>query len=341
MVNGRSVTDYSYDGIIVLKKNGRIQEINEAACRILGTDSSFVGKRYIDLMEENENRENDAFHQSILDTLKNDVVKVEQACYHRRDGSASYLSITAVKTPGEGEDGELYLVFKDITRQEEERRGKERATYSMLVMLIFCGVWNFSSEIWKTYGQSISQDTISQLMVVFAGIAAFFVAKYNGFRLKHMGLSFHNQKRNLLVNSLIALALLAGMAGLKWIILKVNPNYPFYTDGSFFMLSKYPVKELVPYVFSVIGQEIITRSVLQEALARIIPNDAHEIKAILLSSFLFGALHIHVGLTYMLGAAIMLCIFGFVYREQRSVWSLCIVHFVLGCALGWFGFVRY
>ena len=48
----------------------------------------------------------------------------------------------------------------------------------------------------------------------------------------------------------------------------------------------------------------------------------------------FGAMHIHKGLFYMLGAVALLSVFGIIYRKQKTIWGLCVPHFVLGIAVG-------
>jgi membrane protease YdiL (CAAX protease family) len=59
--------------------------------------------------------------------------------------------------------------------------------------------------------------------------------------------------------------------------------------------------------------------------------------AILLSSLLFGAVHIAHGFMYMIAAIILLGALGGLYEKQRNIWGVTIIHFVLGqaaCCLG-------
>ena len=59
--------------------------------------------------------------------------------------------------------------------------------------------------------------------------------------------------------------------------------------------------------------------------------------ALVLSSLLFGALHIAHGFMYMMAAIILLGALGGLYEKQRNIWGVTIIHFVLGqaaCCLG-------
>ena len=93
------------------------------------------------------------------------------------------------------------------------------------------------------------------------------------------------------------------------------------------------------YPLTVILQEFLSRGVIHENLRRIFVGKHSEAAAIIVSSLLFGALHIHRGFMYMLAATVLLAIFGVLYRKQNSIWGLCIPHFVLGEVVWYLGFV--
>ena len=59
--------------------------------------------------------------------------------------------------------------------------------------------------------------------------------------------------------------------------------------------------------------------------------------AIVLSSLLFGAVHIAHGFMYMGAAIVLLGSLGGLYEKQRNIWGVAIIHYVLGqaaCCLG-------
>ena len=87
-------------------------------------------------------------------------------------------------------------------------------------------------------------------------------------------------------------------------------------------------------------QEFLPRGIIHENLRRIFIGKNKEVVAIIISSLMFGTLHIHRGFIYMIAATALLSIFGILYRIQNSIWGLCILHFILGEVVWYSGFVR-
>ena len=54
---------------------------------------------------------------------------------------------------------------------------------------------------------------------------------------------------------------------------------------------------------------------------------------VIIASLVFGAVHIHKGIVYMVGAALLLSFFGILYSKQKTIWGLCIPHLVLSWSL--------
>ncbi|MBQ6541591.1 MAG: CPBP family intramembrane metalloprotease [Lachnospiraceae bacterium] len=50
----------------------------------------------------------------------------------------------------------------------------------------------------------------------------------------------------------------------------------------------------------------------------------------MLSSFIFAALHIHLGFIFMVGAAILAGLEGILYEKQQNIFGVWIVHWVFG-----------
>ena len=54
---------------------------------------------------------------------------------------------------------------------------------------------------------------------------------------------------------------------------------------------------------------------------------------------MFAALHLHYSPFFMIGAAVLLGVFGVVYRRQRSIWGLVLVHFTFGMSAAMLGLI--
>jgi membrane protease YdiL (CAAX protease family) len=84
------------------------------------------------------------------------------------------------------------------------------------------------------------------------------------------------------------------------------------------------------YVFTAGIQEFLARSVIQGNLNRIIITKHTSFVAIVLSSLIFAALHIHFGFLFMVGAAILAGLEGILYVKQQNIFGVWIVHWAFG-----------
>ena len=69
---------------------------------------------------------------------------------------------------------------------------------------------------------------------------------------------------------------------------------------------------------------------MQGNLKRITPGRHTGALAIVLSSVIFAALHIHFGFLFMVGAAILAGLEGILYEKQQTIFGVWIVHWVFG-----------
>ena len=208
-----------------------------------------------------------------------------------------------------------------------------------MFLVIICA-WNFIVGLWSYTGSTLHTGIMSKVLVLGLMTVLFLMRNELDLSYDELGIGFNGIRGPVITDSLLTVAALGLMCVIKLIIRKVNPG--FFTPGaSFIMWEKYPWTEYVTYMLSVVGQEILSRGFVHESLKHILPEKNVNVTSILVSSLLFGAIHIHVGLVYMVSAALLLGVFGIIYNKQHSVWALCIPHFVLGMALGLFDFVAY
>lgn len=91
------------------------------------------------------------------------------------------------------------------------------------------------------------------------------------------------------------------------------------------------------YVFTSVIQEFLARSMIYGSIRKIFDGKKGFIASIILSSLLFGAVHIAHGFLYMVAAMILLGLLGGLYEKQRNIWGVAIIHYILGqaaCCLG-------
>lgn len=92
------------------------------------------------------------------------------------------------------------------------------------------------------------------------------------------------------------------------------------------------------YAFTAVLQEFLARGAMQESLLRIFYGKHKEASSIIVSSLVFGVLHIAHGLIFMLAASILLGTLGILYNKQHSIWGTAIIHYALGLSATLLGF---
>ena len=114
-------------------------------------------------------------------------------------------------------------------------------------------------------------------------------------------------------------------------------------NNSFFDFAKFSIYDHLEYAFVVLIQEFVSRGLAYESVRSLFITRYDEKKAnaiaVIISSWYFAALHVAYGPTYMIGAFVLLSIFGLIYNKQRTIFGLCIPHFVLGQMIAILGFV--
>lgn len=325
------------DGVMVLDAQGAVMFINPSGKALLGIGDDAVGRKYAEVMREGMTRENDGFHQFLLDAVydKENAHK-GQVDYTRPDGAKQRISISTEFL--RGEDGAsregVVIQFSDITELTRlQQRQKDASVVFVTVISCVCG-WMFICVIWELLGRPISTHWMTQIVQLCGVIMFAFILKNTSFTVKDMGLGIKNIGKIIRLDTLIALGGLAALILAKLVVRKLVPgffdaNEPFWNWKMGFSQWIYPL--------TVVLQEFLTRGVMHENLRRIFTGKHSETIAIIVSSLIFGVLHIYLGIVYMAGATLLLGALGMLYRKQNTIWGLCIPHYICGIALTFLG----
>ena len=336
----RIIRDIS-DGVIVLSSKGEITVINRAAQRLLGLNGDYSGKTYAQIIFE-DIEANDEFHQVLIDAAgAKSVIQRKTIPYTCKNGEKICLEVTSSPIfDDEGHTQGNVLSFSD--RTEEYTLQKKCESSSRLYVSFLCTlcIWNFITALWNYTGQPLSTSFMSKGMVFFVFVVVCLRFKWLGINIADTGIGFHHIKKAIITDSLITVVGLAIMIVIKLLLLKMGSDM-FEEGAPLIVWSKYPFSEYVSYLISVVLQEYIARGIVHQSLKHIMPQKNINVTSIIVSSLIFGALHIHMGIIYMTSAAVLLGALGVLYNRQQSTWGLCIPHYILGMALGLLDFVAY
>ena len=324
------------EGIISFDHGGIIRYINPAASLILGLTGNAAGKRYRDVF----GRENSALLSFLVkSTAEKNTSHRGDILFHRDDGGSVLLNTSCICLQDDGDpQNRSYAVhFEDITEIDVLRRKRRESSAVFIGTMTAVSVWIFVVALWQKTGQRVSQEIMTQFIHAISLVMFFYIRHYTHFTFEEMGFKTKGISGAVKLDCLLTAAFTAMLFGIKLILLRVSPG--FFAEGApFWDWSRLNWSDFT-YPLTVVLQEFLSRGVIHENLRRIFVGKYSETAAILVSSLLFGALHIHRGFMYMIAATALLSLFGILYRRQNSIWGLCVPHFVLGEAVWFLGFV--
>ena len=323
------------EGILTIDRVGVIRYINPAASMILGLTGNAVGKRYRDVFS----KENNALLTFLVRaTQEKNTSQRGDILFHKADGGSVRLNTSCICLQDEDPEDRSYAIhFEDITEIDALRRKRRESSAVFIGTMTALSVWIYIVAFWQKTGERVSQEVMTQFIHVIALIMFFYIRHYTHFTLEEIGLRIKGISKAVRIDCLLTAAFTALLFGIKFVLLRTVPG--FFEEGApFWDWSRLNWSDFT-YPLTVVLQEFLSRGVIHENLRRIFVGKHSETAAVIISSLLFGALHIHRGIGYMIAATALLAIFGVLYRKQNTIWGLCVPHFVLGEVVWFLGFV--
>ena len=319
------------EGVLVLDGTGTVLHLNAQGQALLGEKQSLVGQKYAAVFAQNVQRDNDAFHQFILDAVYDkEHSHSGEVDYTAPDGTRRRFLMTSSFLRGEDlqKPNGVMVVFSDVTELARLHRQRRESSIVFAVLMICVCAYLFLWSLLRYLGI----DLLGQVMtVVIEGISIlmfFIILKTTSFSIRDIGLRVTDPKATFVPDLVITAVGAAVLAAGKLVLLRAAPG--FFPAGAPFWDWRILNWSSIVYPLTVVLQEFLARGVMQENLRRIFDGKHAAALSIIVSSLVFGVLHIAYGLPFMLGASLLLGALGVLYHKQGNIWGLCIIHYVLG-----------
>lgn len=329
------------EGIIVIDNDGTISSINPKAKSILNIGKDIVGEKYALLISENKN---DEFHQMLIDAVVDKkIVHKKRIKYKTNDGTIIInVASSILKDDNDNQIG-VILSFDDVTLEEKLKTKNRDSAIIFVILVTLLAIWMFACAIFINDIDPISSTLFGRIIMYLPLVFTPIATRVCGFTVEDLGLKTNGIKKHVITDIILTIISVLIMVIVKLLIMKLIPSFTFYNpEGVFFDFSKYTLIQRIEYAICVVAQEYLSRGLVYECVRRMVLTDNTrkyvDYIAIIVSSLYFAALHIYLGVAYMVGAFILLSIFGIIYKKQKSIWGLCIPHFVLGCMIEILGF---
>ena len=182
---------------------------------------------------------------------------------------------------------------------------------------------------------NVATKALTQVINGMVFIGGIIIYKKTDFLVEDLGLKLRKPKQTFGLAGIISIAVVGLLMLAKLVIQEISPTF-FDADAPFWNWN-IGLYSWISYIFTCVIQEFLARSMIYSSIKKMFDGKNGTIMAILLSSLLFGAVHIAHGFMYMMAAMILLGALGGLYEKQRNIWGVTIIHFVLGqaaCCLG-------
>ena len=314
------------EAVLVLDRQGRILYANRPATRMLEMGDNYVpgetrfGMNY-------DQKYNDGFYECVTDALFHKQENIVQTVRYMTSSGRKYVFRMSISYLADG-PGNLVITLADET---ETMRLKERimeSTHTFTMFLYAFCVWMIFYAFWVFMGKPFSYRHMTRGVEVLGLLMFFYISMYTKLSWKDLGLAPRNMGKTLRTAAVVALCSVAFLFALKGVIRLFRPD-AYSPEAPFWDIRLFGLPQIA-YIFTAGIQEFLARSVMQGNLSRILIGRHKATSAIVLSSLIFAALHIHLGFLFMVGAAILAGLEGILYRKQRSIYGVWIVHWVFG-----------
>lgn len=324
----RVLSDMS-SAVLVLDRRGGIVYVNAPAARMLEVDPGYreQGLRFSLNVEDGYN---DRFHEAILNALYHKEETTREKVPYRAPSGKKYVFLlsSSYLQENETEEPQLVITLSDETVAEEmTRRLKDSSVTFSAFLFGFCG-WILVYALWEFLKRPLPADFMTHGVEVLGLLMLVFILRHTSLTWRDLGVTTDAPARTVRTALLVAACAVGLLFAIKAVARIIDPN-SFEPDAPFFDLSRFGLRQVL-YILTAGIQEFLARSVIQGNLKRILPGSHPAVLAILLSSLIFAALHIHLGFVFMAGAAILAGLEGILYEKQQNIFGVWILHWAFG-----------
>ncbi len=315
--------------VLVINRQGYIVYCNHPAAQMFELDESVSpgSSHFAKIAGGSENNEfNDTIFAALYEKEQTHAGSVR---YRSPSGRLYYLRISSsfLDYPGDEKD-EIVVTITDQTTERELQQKIIDSSSTFTTFILGFSIWMIIYALWEYLGRPIAADFMTHGIELMSLIMLFFILHRTSLTWKDLGFMPEDPLRTLKTSLIVAACAVLALFAFKWIARMIDPTV-FSPEAPFFDISRFGLRQIL-YVFTAGIQEFLARSVMQGNLKRIIAGKHSGILAIVLSSLVFAALHIHFGFFFMVGSAVLAGLEGILYDKQNNILGVWILHWVFG-----------
>ena len=327
------------DGVLALDKTGHIMYINHQCQELLNLSGEEVGKSYAEVFYDDHcTNKNEDFHQLIINAIyEKDQKHCSSIIFTDTNNKQKHLSIKSsfLKNEETNESIGIVVVISDITEAEVQKKKRNDAVVVFSCVAACICLYLLLLALLEFLKINVPTKLLTQVINAMVFIIGVIIYRKTDFSFDELGLKLVKPKQTFGSAIIISASIVALLVLAKLILLQINPG--FFKENTPFWNWDIGLYSWISYIFTCIIQEFLARSMIYTSIRKMFDGKKSVIAAIVLSSLLFGAVHIAHGFMYMVAAIILLGSLGGLYEKQRNIWGVVIIHYILGqaaCCLG-------
>jgi len=154
-------------------------------------------------------------------------------------------------------------------------------------------------------------------------------------RLQDFGITLKGWRHVVTISLLVSAGIIALMAMVKFLF---NRYYPgVFQEKPIIDLSYFGIS-YITYIVVAPLQEFVSRGAIQGSLEKLLDVRSKGFVSILVTTMLFGAIHVMISFNLAIASIIMGWIWGWMYHKQQSLVGVSLSHFLVGNMAGLMGY---
>lgn len=206
---------------------------------------------------------------------------------------------------------------------------KEKINKNVYFYLILIGFIAFTQITWRVITEfcpGIPAEYGAKYIEAVMAVGTIFLWKTTDFVQPWLGMKVEKGTGRKTAVTCIAIAV--GITALYIIARLVLQNFVPEIAARPFFRTYFWVKLRRFYVFTAIIEELLSKGVLQYGLEKTLPKCGWKV-AVAVMAAIFGILHLHQTLYYIIGAMALAVVSGILYHKQGNIWASATLHFFL------------
>jgi len=182
---------------------------------------------------------------------------------------------------------------------------------------------------------TLIRNIISRVIEVAALLIVFRMIRSSRLPLKDFGVTFSGWRRSVPESIAVSAIVIGVLIFVKYLANQYSPG--IFRESKIFDLNYFSLS-YVTYIIVAPLQEFIARGTAQSTLERLFVGRNRGFLAIVVTSFLFGSLHVYSSFHLAVAAVLTGWLWGWMYNRQKSLVGVSLSHFLIGNAAGLMGY---